>query len=77
VRLTHTKKRTEREKAYLCPGEVQVKCCWDEVVDEVKSYKVVILRRILYNYNVMMKAIDHRRSDQGAMDGHYHHEQAR
>ena len=25
----------------------------------------------------MMKSIDHRRSDQGAMDGHYHDEQAR
>ena len=22
----------------------------------------------------MLKSIDHRRSDQGAMDGHYHHE---
>jgi hypothetical protein len=25
------------------------------------------------DYNIMMKAIDHRKSDQGAMDGHYHH----
>jgi len=29
------------------------------------------------DYDVMMKAIDHRKSDQGAMDEHYHHEQVR
>ena len=54
-----------------------MKCFWDEVVDEVKSYEVVLRIRIIYNYNIKMKSIDHRRSDQGAMDGHYHHEQAR
>jgi hypothetical protein len=46
---------------------VQVKCFWDEVVDEVKSYEVV-----LSGFFIIII-----RSDQKAMDGHYHHEQAR
>ena len=54
----------------------KIKFKWDEVVDEVKTDEVVLLGFFII-CNIMMKSIDHRRSDQGEMDGHYHHEQAR